>query len=146
MRLGSEIVAIVTGGASGLGAATAATLAAAGCKVAIFDISREAGESLARSVGGLFCHCDVTSAESVAAAIDAARGAHGPERILVNCAGIAIAQKTIRRDRQSGEIVTHSLADFERVVSINLVGTFLMASRCAASMATLSPVTADGGR
>jgi NAD(P)-dependent dehydrogenase (short-subunit alcohol dehydrogenase family) len=129
-----------------LGAATATALAAEGCKVAIFDINREAGESLARSIGGVFCSCDVTSDEHIAAAIDAARRANGPERVLVNCAGVAIAQKIVSRDKQTGEIRSHGLKDFERVLSINLLGTFMMVRRCAASMVTLSPVTPDGTR
>jgi NAD(P)-dependent dehydrogenase (short-subunit alcohol dehydrogenase family) len=146
MKLGSDIAAIVTGGASGLGGATATALAEAGCKVAIFDVNREAGEVLAKSIGAIFCSCDVTSEASVAEALDAARAAHGPERVLVTCAGIAIGQKTVSRDKATGEPVAHSLPAFEKVVAVNLVGTFRMVAAVASSMAKLDPVTPDGER
>jgi NAD(P)-dependent dehydrogenase (short-subunit alcohol dehydrogenase family) len=146
MKLGKDIAAIVTGGASGLGAATAAALAEGGCKVALFDVNREAGEAHAAKIGGIFCHCDVTSEESVAAAFKAARAAHGPERIAVNCAGIAIGQKTVSRDKATGATVAHSLSAFEKVIAINLVGTFRVIASAAASMVTLDPITPDGER
>jgi NAD(P)-dependent dehydrogenase (short-subunit alcohol dehydrogenase family) len=146
MKLGKDIAAIVTGGASGLGAATAAELAGAGCKVAIFDVNREAGEAHAGKTGATFCYCDVTNEESVAVALGVARAANGPERILVNCAGIAIAKKTISRDKATGAVVAHSLADFEKVIAVNLAGTFRMIAGAAASMVTLDPVTPDGER
>lgn len=146
MKLGNDIAAIVTGGASGLGAATASVLAEAGCKVAIFDANRDVGEAFAKSIGGLFCYCDVTSEATVSTAIDWAREAHGPERLLVNCAGIAIAQKTVSRDKQTGIVIGHSLKAFEKVLAVNLVGTFRMITQCAASMAALAPLTPDGGR
>jgi len=146
MKLGNDIAAIVTGGASGLGAASAAALAEAGCKVAIFDTNREAGEAFAKSIGGLFCFCDVTSEATVSTAIEWARGEHGPERVLVNCAGIAIGQKTVSRDRQTGAVVAHSLKAFEKVLAVNLFGTFHMITRSAASMVTLDPVNKDGTR
>ncbi len=146
MKLGKNIAAVVTGGASGLGAATATALAAAGCKVAIFDMNREAGEALGRELGAIFCWCDVTSEAAVAGAIDAARETNGPERILVNCAGIAIGQKTVSRDKATGAVTAHSLATFEKVIAVNLVGTFHMITRSASSMVTLDPVTPDGER
>jgi NAD(P)-dependent dehydrogenase (short-subunit alcohol dehydrogenase family) len=146
MKLGNDIAAIVTGGASGLGAATAAALAEAGCKVALFDVNREAGEAHAAKIGGIFCHCDVTSEESVAAAFKAARAANGAERIAVNCAGIAIGQKTVSRDKATGAAVTHSMAAFEKVIAINLVGTFRIMAGAAASMVTLDPLNQDGER
>jgi NAD(P)-dependent dehydrogenase (short-subunit alcohol dehydrogenase family) len=146
MKLGSDIAAIVTGGASGLGAAAAAALAKAGCKVAIFDMNREVGEAYARSIGAVFCYCDVTSEATVSTAIDLAREANGPERILVNCAGIAIAQKTVSRDKATGAVTAHSLKAFEKVISVNLTGTFHMITRSAISMVTLPPITPDGGR
>lgn len=99
MKLGNGISAIVTGGASGLGGATAAALAAAGCKVAIFDVNAQAGEALAKSMGAVFCSCDVTNEASVTEALAKARAANGPERVLVTCAGIAIGQKTVSRDK-----------------------------------------------
>ena len=89
MKLDKSMAAIVTGGASGLGAATARMLAAEGAKVAIFDMNAERGEAVARETGGIFCHADVTDEASIDAALEKARAAHGIERILVNCAGIA---------------------------------------------------------
>jgi NAD(P)-dependent dehydrogenase (short-subunit alcohol dehydrogenase family) len=121
-------------------------LAEAGCKVAIFDMNRDAGEAFAKTIGAVFCFCDVSSDEAVSAALSAARAANGPERILVNCAGIGIAQKTISRDKQSGAVTSHSLPIFEKVIAVNLIGTFRMISQCAASMVTLDPVTQDGER
>src|SRR5271166_3844271 len=100
MKLGKDITAIVTGGASGLGGATATALARAGCRVAIFDMNRNAGEELAKRIGALFCYCDVTSEEGVISALATAREANGPERILVNCAGIVIGQRTAVRDKK----------------------------------------------
>ncbi len=146
MKLGSDSAAIITGGASGLGAATAEALAEAGCKVAILDLNREAGEAVAKSLGAVFCFCDITSESSVQAALGAARKANGPERILVNCAGIAIGQKTVSRDKATGELVPHSVPAFEKVLAINLIGTFRMITDVAASMAKLDPVTPDGER
>ncbi len=146
MKLGNTVSAIVTGGASGLGAATATALASAGCKVAIFDMNRDAGEALAKSLGAIFCHCDVTSEATVSTALDLAREANGPERILVNCAGIAIGQKTVTRDKQTGDVIPHNLHAFEKVIAVNLMGTFRMITRVASSMVKLDPITPDGER
>jgi NAD(P)-dependent dehydrogenase (short-subunit alcohol dehydrogenase family) len=146
MKLGPHIAAIVTGGASGLGAASVEALAGAGCKVAIFDMNGEAGEALAKKAGAIFCYCDVTKEASAAEAFAAARAANGPERILVNCAGIGIAQKTAGRDKATGAVTPHSLPVFEKVIAVNLTGTFNMIVQAAASMVTLDPVTADGER
>ena len=146
MKLGNDIAAIVTGGASGLGAATATILAEAGCKVALFDVNREAGQAHAAMIGGIFCHCDVTNDESVAAAFKAAREAHGPERSAGNCAGIAIGQKTVSRDKATGGVLTHNMQAFEKVIAINLVGTFRVMAGAAASMVTLDPLNDDGER
>lgn len=146
MKLDSTIAAIVTGGASGLGEATARRLAAAGAKVAIFDVQRERGETVAGAIGGLFCQTDVTDEESVAAALAAARAAHGVERVLVCCAGIGPARRTVSKKRDTGELIAHDIAMFRRTIEINLIGTFAVLAGSAAAMAALEPISADGGR
>jgi len=137
MELGSSVSAVVTGGASGLGEATARALAERGVKVAIFDRQKEKGERVAADIKGQFCEVDVTSDDSVAEGFKKARAAHGQERILVNCAGIANAIKTAGRDKKTGEIRTFPTKEFERVVQINLVGTFRCIAQSAAGMLTL---------
>src|SRR5271163_2390770 len=102
MELNSSIAAIITGGASGLGEATARALAAHGVKVAIFDLNEGRGEALAKELGGTFCKVNVTSDEDVDAGFARARAAHGQERILINCAGTGSATKTAGRDRNTG--------------------------------------------
>ena len=145
MQLDASISAVVTGGASGLGAATARRLAARGVKVALFDLNAEAGEELAREIGGVFCRVDVTSDEQVDAAFAKARAAQGQERVLVNCAGTGNAVKTASRDKATGEIKHFPLANFDRIVQINLVGTFRCIAKSAAGMLTLEPLP-DGER
>jgi NAD(P)-dependent dehydrogenase (short-subunit alcohol dehydrogenase family) len=146
MQLGKDIVAVVTGGASGLGAATGKALAAKGVRVAILDLNAELGEKLAREISGTFAKCDVTSAASVDAALAAARKAHGQERILVNCAGIGIAKRITRRVKETNAIEPHDLASFTKVIQVNLIGTFLMMTKCAVGMQATSPVNQDGER
>ena len=131
--------AVVTGGASGLGAATARALAAKGVKVAIFDLQADKGEALADEIGGVFCKVDVTSDDSVDAGFAAARAAHGQERILVNCAGTGNAAKTAGRSKQDGSIKHFPLDAFDRIIQINLVGTFRCLAKSAAGMLTLEP-------
>ena len=138
--------AIVTGGASGLGEATARALAAHGVKVAIFDMNDAKGEKVASDIGGVFCKVDVTSDEAVDAGFAKARAAHGQERILVNCAGVAIGQRIARKGKDGAAAVPHDFAAFSRVISINLIGTFLMMSKCSAGMLALDPVGDDGER
>jgi NAD(P)-dependent dehydrogenase (short-subunit alcohol dehydrogenase family) len=145
MEIGN-VAAIVTGGASGLGEATARRLAEQGAQVAVFDMNAERGASVAEAIGGLYCHADVTDEASIDEALAKARGAHGQERILVNCAGIAMAHKTAGRNRNTGAIEPHPLSAFSRVVAVNLIGTFHMIAKCAAGMLSLDTVTADGGR
>jgi NAD(P)-dependent dehydrogenase (short-subunit alcohol dehydrogenase family) len=140
MQLDSTIAAVVTGGASGLGAATARRLAKSGVKVALFDFNEEKGEALAKEIGGVFCKVDVTSEEQVDAGFAKARAAHGQERILVNCAGTGGAVKTASRDKTTGEIRHFPLANFDRVIQINLVGTFRCIAKSAAGMLTLEPL------
>lgn len=137
--------AIVTGGASGLGEATARALAAAGARVAIFDMNAERGEALASEIGATFCWVDVTDVASLECAFAAARVAQGQERILVNCAGMASGEKTASRDKATGSPVAHKLANFIRTVNINLIGTFACVSQSAAGMLTLETLE-DGER
>jgi NAD(P)-dependent dehydrogenase (short-subunit alcohol dehydrogenase family) len=146
MKLDNSVTAVVTGGASGLGEATARMLANSGVRVAIFDVNSERGEAVAADIGGVFCQTNVTDEGSVDAALARARQSHGPERILVNCAGIGPARRTVSKKRDSGELVPHDLGLFRQVIEVNLVGTFHMISKSAAAMATLPPATADGGR
>ena len=141
----AKCAAVVTGGASGLGAATARALAAKGVKVAIFDLQADKGEALADEIGGVFCKVDVTSDDSVDAGFAAARAAHGQERILVNCAGTGNAAKTAGRSKQDGSIKHFPLDAFDRIIQINLVGTFRCIAKSAAGMLTLEP-GADGER
>jgi len=140
MELGFAVGAVVTGGASGLGEATARALAVRGVKVAIFDRQKEKGERVAADINGQFCEVDVTSDDSVSAGFKKARAAHGQERILVNCAGIANAIKTAGRDKKTGEIKFFPMREFDRVVQINLVGTFRCIAQSAAGMLTLEPL------
>jgi NAD(P)-dependent dehydrogenase (short-subunit alcohol dehydrogenase family) len=138
--------AVVTGGASGLGEATARALAAKGAKVAIFDRDVERGERVASDIGGLFCEVDVTSDEKVGAAFERARAAHGQERILVNCAGVANAVKTVGKDKASGELKRYPLHQFELAIGINLVGTFRCIAFSAYGMVGAEPLGDEGER
>ena len=140
MKLSSDISAVVTGGASGLGAATARRLAKHGVKVALFDLNAEAGEALAKQIGGVFCKVDVTNEDQVDAAFAKARAAIGQERVLVNCAGTGNAIKTASRDKKTGEIKAFPTANFDRIIQINLVGTFRCIAKSAAGMLTLEPL------
>ncbi len=145
MKLDRTVAAVVTGGASGLGAATAGALAAAGVRVAIFDRDPIAGAKVAAAIHGMFCDVDVTSDASVDAGFAAARDVHGQERILVNCAGIADGIKTASRDKTTGETRHFPLDVFERVVQINLIGSFRCAAKAAQGMLDLATL-ADGER
>ena len=134
-----EVPAIVSGGASGLGEAVARKLAASGCKVAILDMNAEQGEKVAGEIGGLFLYCDVSSADSADEAVSAARKAHGPCGIAVNCAGIAPAGKILGREG------VMPLEKFSKVVEVNLIGSFNILRLAAADMAEREP-NADGER
>jgi NAD(P)-dependent dehydrogenase (short-subunit alcohol dehydrogenase family) len=142
----SEMAVIVTGGASGLGEATARRLAGEGARVAIFDMNAQRGKPVAAAIGGLYCQADVTEEASVDEALAKTRAAHGQERVLVNCAGITMGQRTAARNRKTGAIEAHPLAAFSQIVAVNLIGTFHMIAKCAAGMLALDPVTPDGGR
>ena len=145
MIIDKNTAAVVTGGASGLGAATARLLASKGAKVAIFDMNAEKGEAVASEIGGVFCKVNVTSDDDVDAGFAKAREAHGQERILVNCAGVGNAIKTVKRDKETGEIKEYPTSAFDWVVQINLVGTFRCITKSAAGMLTLDPLE-DGDR
>ena len=145
MILDSSVAAVVTGGASGLGAATARALAAKGVKVALFDLQEEKGEALAKELGGVFCLVNVTDDASVDAGFEKARAAHGQERILVNCAGTGNAIKTASRSKEDGSVKHFPLDAFNFIIQINLVGTFRCIAKSAAGMLTLAP-QADGDR
>ena len=136
--------AVVTGGASGLGAATARALAAAGVRVAVFDRDPR-GAAVAAEIGGVFALVDVTSDAAVDAGFATARAAHGQERILINCAGTGNAAKTASRSRETGEIKHFPLDAFTRIIEINLIGTFRCIAKSAAGMLTLDSL-ADGER
>ena len=125
--------AIVTGGASGLGAATARKLASEGAKVAICDLNAKLAEAVAAEIGGVAVVCDVADVASAEAAIAAAANAHGPARILVNCAGIGVAKRVIGREGPM------PLADFDRVIKVNLIGSFNMLRLATADMSKLEP-------
>ena len=137
--------AVVTGGASGLGAATARLLAKHGVKVAIFDMNAEKGEAMAAEIGGVFCNVNVTDEASVDAGFAKARAAIGQERILINCAGTGNAIKTASRSKEDGSIKHFPLDAFDRIIQINLVGTFRCIAKSAAGMLTLPPME-DGER
>jgi NAD(P)-dependent dehydrogenase (short-subunit alcohol dehydrogenase family) len=145
MQVSSNTAAVVTGGASGLGAATARALAAKGAKVAIFDLQAEKGEAVAKEIGGVFCEVNVTDDASVDAGFAKARAAHGQERILVNCAGTGNAIKTASRSKTDGSIKHFPLDAFNWIIQINLVGTFRCIAKSAAGMLTLDPME-DGER
>ena len=133
------VAAIVTGGGSGLGRATAEALAAKGAQVAVFDLNPAAAEEAAKAVGGLAVAGDVADEASAGAALAKAAGAHGPARVLVNCAGIGVAKRVAGRDGP------HPLADFDRVVRVNLIGTFNMIRLASAGMSKLEPVDGERG-
>jgi NAD(P)-dependent dehydrogenase (short-subunit alcohol dehydrogenase family) len=139
------IAAVVTGGASGLGEATARELASRGGKVAVFDRDIEKGEKVASEIGGVFCEVDVTSDEKVAAAFAKARKAHGQERVLVNCAGVANAAKTVGRDKETKEPKPYPMVQFELAIQINLIGSFRCIAHSAFGMVNLDPLE-DGER
>ena len=145
MKLDNTIAAVITGGASGLGAATARRLASHGVKVAIFDLNEEQGEALAKELGGVFCKVNVTSSAEVDAAFAKARAAIGQERILVNCAGVGGGAKTVSRDKETGEAKEYPLDNFERIIQVNLIGTFRCITKSAAGMLSL-PVLDCGDR
>jgi NAD(P)-dependent dehydrogenase (short-subunit alcohol dehydrogenase family) len=145
MRIDGNTAAVVTGGASGLGQATAEGLAQAGVKVAIFDVNEEKGQDVARAISGLFCKVDITSEESVVAGFAKARSAHGQERICVHCAMTSRRGKTLAFDKEAGKLKRLSTEDYIYGVQGILVASYRIASLSAEGMAGLEPLE-DGER
>lgn len=125
---------IITGGASGMGAATARLLSHYGAKVTILDTKTQLAEKIADEINGLSFFCDVTQPESVEHALQQSREKHGPARICINCAGLVYAKKII------GKQGAHSLDQFRRIIEVNLIGTFNVMRLVALEMSTLTPV------
>ncbi len=134
------VAAVVTGGASGLGAATAEMLASQGARVTLFDMNEEAGQAHAAKLGGLFVKVNVTDPANVGEALDAAQQKHGVARVLVNCAGIVLGSKTVGRDA-----VPHPLDQFRKVIEVNLIGTFNTIAQFAARLSKAEPVGEERG-
>ena len=145
MIIDTRTTAVVTGGASGLGRATAEALAAAGAKVAIFDVNETLGEQVAQAISGLFCKVDITSEDSALAGFAKARAALGQERVLVHCAMTSRRGKTLAFQKEAGKLKRLSTADFEYGVQGILVASYRLASLAAEGMATLDPLD-DGER
>ena len=145
VKIDSSIAAVVTGGASGLGEASARALAAKGAKVAIFDLNEERGEAVAKDIGGTYCKVDVSDEASVDAGFAKARAAHGQERALVCCAGIGTIGKTVKRDRESGQISHLPVGLFQKTIAVTLLGTFQCIAKSATGMMTLDGLE-DGER
>ncbi len=146
MQIDSTTAAVVTGAASGLGKASAEALAAAGAKVAVFDVNVEAGEAVAKAIGGIFCEVDITSEESVIAGFAKARAANGQERITVHCAMTSRRGKTLAFDKEKGGLKRLSTEDYQYGVNGILVASYRIASLSAEGMASLEPVNEDGER
>lgn len=132
--------AIVTGGASGLGGATAALLTKRGAKVTVFDVNEAVGQAKAAELGGHFIRVDITDDNAVEAAVAAAEALHGPARVLVNCAGIAPPGKVIGRDGKASP-----LADFSKIIAVNLIGTYNVLSKVAARLHDAPPIGEERG-
>ena len=141
MELNNKISAVITGGGSGLGEGTARMLASRGVKVAIFDVNEDGGKAVADDLCGVFAKVDVSDAASVAEGLETVRKVNGQESIAVNCAGIAPAAKTVDR-----EGAPHDAALFAKIIGVNLIGTFNVASQSAAGMCSQDPITEDGER
>ena len=137
----NAVTAIVSGGASGLGEATVRELAAAGAHVVVADLADDRGKAVAEQIGGEFAHTDVSNEDSVQAAVAVAEASGHPLRIAVSCAGIGWAQRTVNRDGSP-----HDLASYQKVIAVNLIGTFNLMRLAAAAMARTEPADADGQR
>ena len=137
----NAVTAIVSGGASGLGEATARELAAAGAFVVVADLAEDRGKAVAGEIGGQFARTDVSDEASVAEAVAVAEASGHPLRVVVNCAGIGYAQRTVGRDGSP-----HDLGSYQKVIAVNLIGTFNLMRIGAAAMAKTEPADADGQR
>ena len=146
MKIDSTLAAVVTGGASGLGEASARALAAKGARVALFDLNEERARRVAEEIGGIACTVDVSDESSVDAGFAKAREAHGQERALVCCAGIGTIGKTVGRDRDSGAISHLPVELFMKTIKVNLLGTFQCVAKSAAGMMTVDPIDEFGER
>jgi NAD(P)-dependent dehydrogenase (short-subunit alcohol dehydrogenase family) len=143
MKIDNTIAAVVTGGASGLGRASAKALADAGVKVAVFDISEEAGEAFAAEIGGVFCNVNIMDEASVEAGFAKARAAHGQERVLVHCAVVAGGGKTVSYDKTTGGYKRAPTEGFAKSMEGIAVATYRVASIAALGMATAEPLNDD---
>ena len=146
MKIDTTIAAVVTGGASGLGKASAQALAAAGAKVAIFDVNEEAGEAVAAEIGGLFCKVDILSEESVEAGFAKARAAHGQERVVVHCAVVTGGGKTVSYDKTTGGYKRNPTEMIARSADGIFTASYRIASIAALGMANSDPLNEDGER
>lgn len=145
MIIDKTTAAVVTGGASGLGRASAIALAKAGIKVAIFDLNEEGGQKIATEIGGTFCKVDIMSETSVLAGFETARAAHGQERVCVHCAQASKGAKTVSRNKETGEFKRMTTEDYEFSARGILVASYRVASISALGMAALEPLE-DGER
>jgi NAD(P)-dependent dehydrogenase (short-subunit alcohol dehydrogenase family) len=146
MKIDNSIAAIVTGGASGLGRASARALAGSGVKVAIFDINEEAGEAFAKEIGGIFCNVNIMDEQSVLAGFEKARAAHGQERVLVHCAIVAGGGKTVGFDKATGAYKRAPTEGFALSMEGIVTASYRMASIAALGMANAEPLNEDGER
>jgi NAD(P)-dependent dehydrogenase (short-subunit alcohol dehydrogenase family) len=146
MKIDNTIAAVVTGGASGLGRASAKALADAGVKVAVFDISEEAGEAFAAEIGGVFCNVNILDEESVEAGFAKARAAHGQERIVVHCAVVAGGGKTVSFDKKTGAFKRTATEQIAKTSEGIFVASYRVASIAALGMANADPLNEDGER
>jgi NAD(P)-dependent dehydrogenase (short-subunit alcohol dehydrogenase family) len=146
MKIDNSIAAVVTGGASGLGRASAEALAAAGVKVAVFDINEDSGEAVAKAIGGVFCKVDIMSEESVEAGYTKARAAHGQERIVVHCAVVSGGGKTISFDKESGKFKRNPTEMIQRSADGIFTASYRIASHAALGMANCEALDEDGER
>ena len=146
MKIDNSIAAVVTGGASGLGRASAEALAAAGVKVAVFDINEEAGEAFAKEIGGVFCNVNIMDEQSVLDGFEKARAAHGQERVVVHCAVVAGGGKTISFDKTTGGYKRTATEQIAKAAEGIFTASYRIASIAALGMANADPLNDDGER